>query len=87
MTYTANGSDLEEHVLANLVIGVDGPNSTIRKLILDGDGPRRNYAGYVAWRGTVPEDQVKPAAREVFQGNITYSMLDGRGSHVVLRVS
>jgi hypothetical protein len=47
-------------------------------------GPRRNHAGYVAWRGTVPEEQVTSTTREIFRENITYSMLDGRGGHVIM---
>ena len=49
---------------ADLIIGADGPSSTIRKFIAS--DLERKYAGYVAWRGTVPEAQVSPSAREVF---------------------
>ncbi|KAF2828110.1 FAD/NAD(P)-binding domain-containing protein [Ophiobolus disseminans] len=49
---------------ADLVIAADGPSSSIRKLYLP--DIERTYAGYVAWRGTVPEDQVSEAAQDVF---------------------
>ncbi|KAH8727985.1 hypothetical protein GQ44DRAFT_824334 [Phaeosphaeriaceae sp. PMI808] len=49
---------------AGLVIAADGPNSTIRAMYLP--DVRRTYAGYVAWRGTVDEDRVSQAARDVF---------------------
>lgn len=49
---------------ADLIIGADGPSSTIRKFIAS--DLKRKYAGYVAWRGTVPETQVSSSAREVF---------------------
>jgi 2-polyprenyl-6-methoxyphenol hydroxylase-like FAD-dependent oxidoreductase len=49
---------------ADLVIAADGPSSTIRGMYLP--DVKRTYAGYVAWRGTVPEDQVSEAAAKVF---------------------
>jgi len=49
---------------ADLVIAADGPSSSIRASYLP--DIKRTYAGYVAWRGTVPEDQVSQAAKDVF---------------------
>jgi 2-polyprenyl-6-methoxyphenol hydroxylase-like FAD-dependent oxidoreductase len=49
---------------ADIVIAADGPSSTIRAMYLP--DVKRTYAGYVAWRGTVPEDQVSKAASDVF---------------------
>ncbi|KAF1978034.1 hypothetical protein BU23DRAFT_550149 [Bimuria novae-zelandiae CBS 107.79] len=49
---------------ADLLIGADGPSSTIRKFI--DPSIQRKYAGYVAWRGTVPENEVSSTARDVF---------------------
>lgn len=49
---------------ADLVIAADGPSSTIRGMYLP--EIKRTYAGYVAWRGTVPEDQVSEEAVKVF---------------------
>ena len=49
---------------ADLLIGADGPSSMIRKFI--DPQVQRKYAGYVAWRGTVPEDKVSQSARDVF---------------------
>jgi 2-polyprenyl-6-methoxyphenol hydroxylase-like FAD-dependent oxidoreductase len=43
---------------ADLVIAADGPSYF--------PSARRTYAGYVAWRGTVPEHQVSQACTDVF---------------------
>jgi 2-polyprenyl-6-methoxyphenol hydroxylase-like FAD-dependent oxidoreductase len=69
---------------ADLVLGADGPNSIVRKIFLGAAQVDRKYSGYVAWRGTVPEDQVSDKTREIFSANITYSILGGEAGHVIL---
>lgn len=49
---------------ADLVIAADGPSSQIRTEYFP--DVKRTYAGYVAWRGTVPETQVSQSALDVF---------------------
>lgn len=49
---------------ADLVIAADGPSSRIRAMYFP--DIKRKYVGYVAWRGTIPEDQVSQAATDVF---------------------
>lgn len=55
-----------ENVTSNtdMLIAADGPSSLVRNYI--DSNIQRKYAGYVAWRGTVPEDQVSQSARDVF---------------------
>ena len=36
---------------------------------------RAQYAGYVAWRATVPESELTPASFEAFRDSITYALL------------
>jgi 2,6-dihydroxypyridine 3-monooxygenase len=60
-------------VPADLVIFADGINSIGRRLLDPEAEPR--YAGYVAWRGTVDEGQVEPAALEALADAITYHVL------------
>jgi 2-polyprenyl-6-methoxyphenol hydroxylase-like FAD-dependent oxidoreductase len=55
---------------ADLVIGADGPNSTIRSILTP--NVQRTYAGYVALRGTVPEHEASPEALEVFSERLTF---------------
>jgi 2-polyprenyl-6-methoxyphenol hydroxylase-like FAD-dependent oxidoreductase len=47
----------------NLLVGADGPNSTMRQLLLPNYVP--HYAGYVAYRGLVKERDVDPETAEL----------------------
>ncbi len=60
-------------VPCDLIVFADGINSIGRRLIAPEAEPR--YAGYVAWRGTVDEGQIDPAASEALAGAITYHVL------------
>ncbi|MGE5273791.1 MAG: FAD binding domain-containing protein [Verrucomicrobiota bacterium] len=60
-------------VAADLVVFADGINSIGRRLLSPETEPR--YAGYVAWRGTVDESEVDPAALEALADAITYHVL------------
>jgi 2-polyprenyl-6-methoxyphenol hydroxylase-like FAD-dependent oxidoreductase len=46
---------------ADIVIGADGPSSTVRKLLLP--EVERVYVGYVTWRGTVKESLLSEEIR------------------------
>ena len=59
--------DAEEKLLeADILIVADGANSTVRRLIWP--NTTRPYAGYVAWRGTVPEAKLSKETRDLFTG-------------------
>ncbi|KAG4432276.1 hypothetical protein IFR05_012243 [Cadophora sp. M221] len=55
---------------ADLVLAADGPSSAIRQLLL----PKiaRKYAGYVAWRGTVPESEASDLMKDTFVDHFTF---------------
>jgi len=77
-----SGDDAEsrdEILLADLVVGADGPSSTVRKLFCP--DVQRTMAGYCALRGTVPELEVSDAAREVFVERFTF--FHGPGTQIL----
>ncbi|KAI1079986.1 FAD binding domain protein [Whalleya microplaca] len=54
--FTDIRTNQQESIDADLVIGADGVHSTVRRLV---NAPVfQQYAGYVAWRGTLPEKLV-----------------------------
>jgi 2-polyprenyl-6-methoxyphenol hydroxylase-like FAD-dependent oxidoreductase len=55
VAHFADGAQVE----ADLIVGADGFRSTVRSLVLPHVKPA--YAGYVAWRGLVPEAALSPA--------------------------
>ncbi len=57
----------------DLVVFADGINSIGRRLLLPECRP--SYAGYVAWRGTVSEEHLKPETFSLFHEAITYHVL------------
>lgn len=64
---TIDGENKDEVTdeLADFVVVAEGPSSEIRAQ-LSPSSPRRTYAGYVAFRGTVPEADISREAAEVF---------------------
>lgn len=81
---SGSGIDRISYIAADLVLGADGPNSIMRKTWLSSTETERMYAGYIAWRGVVPEERVSDSTRQIFKENITYSILGGEGGHVIV---
>ena len=57
----------------DMLVCADGISSGTRARLLP--GARARYAGYVAWRATVPESDLTPATFEAFRDSITYCLL------------
>lgn len=67
--WTTSGGE-EGSILADVLIGADGPSSTIRKILCP--GVERKFAGYCALRGTLPEHEASAEAREAFSERFTF---------------
>jgi 2,6-dihydroxypyridine 3-monooxygenase len=65
---------------ADLLVCADGVGSPARRRLLPGISPA--YAGYVAWRGTVPERDLSAPARQALGDAITYQVLPR--SHILV---
>jgi 2-polyprenyl-6-methoxyphenol hydroxylase-like FAD-dependent oxidoreductase len=63
----------------DLLIGADGARSAVREQVAAGLSP--TYAGYVAWRGLVPETALPASAADVLKG--TFAFQQGPG-HLML---
>lgn len=75
LTWRHKDREEDETATADLVIAADGGSSTIRRLLLP--EVERKYVGYVAWRGTAPEDELSDAAKKVFVEKFTFYHSDG----------
>ncbi|KAJ2994425.1 hypothetical protein NUW58_g1564 [Xylaria curta] len=69
LTVLNRETNVTEAIRADLVIGADGPSSFIRAKY--SPGTERQYVGYVAWRGTVPENELSTATRETCNSSAT----------------
>ncbi len=65
---------------AELVVFADGISSPARRALFP--QVQREYAGYVGWRGTVPEHRLSSGAWELVQDSLTYGVAPG--THMVL---
>ncbi|KAF3484357.1 FAD binding domain containing protein [Arthroderma uncinatum] len=65
----------ESSVSADMVIAADGVHSTIRKILQV--PTRKDYAGYIGWRGTVPERLLSEETIEYFSNRLNFSVLNG----------
>ncbi len=65
---------------ADLLVCADGVTSLARARLLPEVRP--SYSGYVAWRGTLPEQALPAATRELLGDAITYQVL--QDSHILV---
>ncbi|KAF2119759.1 hypothetical protein BDV96DRAFT_568167 [Lophiotrema nucula] len=65
-----------EILLADFVIVGSGSKASIRSIFLP--EAERQYAGYIAWRGTVREDFIEEHHKQVFLNKLTFSSV-GKG--------
>ena len=65
---------------ADFLIAADGPSSRLRRMLIP-HAAERKYAGYVAFRGTVPEDQISEEVDNVFVEKFTF--FHARGTQIL----
>jgi 2,6-dihydroxypyridine 3-monooxygenase len=65
--------------VCDLLVCADGASSTARGLLLPEVRP--TYAGYVGWRGTVPEADLSPGCRSAARDAILYHLMPS--SHIL----
>jgi 2-polyprenyl-6-methoxyphenol hydroxylase-like FAD-dependent oxidoreductase len=63
---------------ADLLIGADGARSSVRHVLLPEVVP--SYAGYVAWRGLVPENALPQQAADVLRDRFTFQQGPGHSA-------
>jgi 2-polyprenyl-6-methoxyphenol hydroxylase-like FAD-dependent oxidoreductase len=63
----------------DFLIGADGGNSIVRRQFWPNMHP--TYAGYLAWRGLLPEGSMPPSAREMLHGDFGFA--NNKGSHIL----
>jgi 2-polyprenyl-6-methoxyphenol hydroxylase-like FAD-dependent oxidoreductase len=76
-TKLATGKTIE----SDLFVAADGSNSDVRQRLLP--EVRSNYAGYVAWRGTLDEADAAPRLRCFFDDSFTFSEARS-GGHILV---
>jgi 2,6-dihydroxypyridine 3-monooxygenase len=69
-----------QRVECDLLVCADGVGSPARARLLPAVRPA--YSGYVAWRGTVPEQDLSPGTRKVLGDALTYQVLPD--SHILV---
>jgi len=57
-------------ILADVVVGADGPSSTVRRLVQP--GVERKYAGYCALRGTLIENEASDETKKMLCERFTF---------------
>jgi flavin-dependent dehydrogenase len=62
-------------VSSEMVIAADGVHSTVRKILQV--PTRRDYAGYIGWRGTVPEALLSKETVEYFSNRLNFTLMKG----------
>ena len=66
-------------VHADILVGADGSRSFVRQHLMPEIKP--HYAGYVAWRGVVPESSASPLLTKTFVDHFTFQQMEH--SHIL----
>jgi 2,6-dihydroxypyridine 3-monooxygenase len=74
------GRRTSQRAESDLLVCADGVGSPARARLLSAVRPA--YSGYVAWRGTVPEQDLSPGTRKILGDALTYQVL--ADSHILV---
>lgn len=77
-TVTAKFND-DTSVTTDLLIGADGHGSSVRQILWPNNEP--TYAGYLAWRGLIPESELTDLSKEQLHGDFAFA--SDLGSHML----
>ena len=77
---TGQSTHTGQSIETDLLVCADGVGSAARARLLPAVRPA--YAGYVAWRGTVPEHDLSPGTRKILGDALTYQVLPD--SHILV---
>ena len=70
VTWTHKDRGEGQTAVVDMLIGADGASSSVRRLL--NPQVERIYVGYVAWRGTVPEQELSEVSKESFVEKFTF---------------
>ncbi|KAF2705778.1 FAD/NAD(P)-binding domain-containing protein [Pleomassaria siparia CBS 279.74] len=65
---------LDDTISADLVVVADGTQSSIRGILLP--DVKRRYAGYICWRGTVPESEMDEQYNSEYANRFTFHFMN-----------
>lgn len=67
-------SGVTQTLSADITIVADGSNSTMRNMLLP--GVRREYTGYMCWRGTVREGDIDEEWNKIYSDKATFHLMN-----------
>lgn len=67
-------SGTTEVVIADIAVVADGSNSAIRQMLLP--DVKREYSGYMCWRGTVREGDIDEKWNSIYSEKATFHLMD-----------
>jgi 2-polyprenyl-6-methoxyphenol hydroxylase-like FAD-dependent oxidoreductase len=67
-------SGTTEVVIADIAVVADGSNSAIRRMLLP--DVKREYSGYMCWRGTVREGDIDEKWNSIYSEKATFHLMD-----------
>lgn len=74
VSFVDGKTNATESLVADMVIVADGSTSSIRQKLLP--QVKREYLGYMCWRGTVRESEMSAECNELYSEKATFHLMD-----------